>query len=395
MEHVVKVGVNIVHMAIKRINNITLIFLASLLGLVSACQSGNTNTDALIDGLAWEEDRAQFANNFAIQHAGNRHQRLLIFSSSDRSDTVSRFYKGNIKCNGHYVCIDSIHGFASLSSTYVGFLDALNASNQIQFVDQTDYIYSKRVRKSIEDKTIQECGSGEQLNFELLLGVKPLVLAYQIEGGDATILNRLKKLNIPHLNCTDFKEASPLGRAEWLKVFGLLSGKKKEADVLFNEVLEHYNETKYFCAQIKEKPTVFSGSVFGGVWNVSGGKSFLAHLIQDAGGDYIFAQDTERLNVVLPFEKVYQRSKNAEVWLHPSYYHTLKEITTEDERYALFEAYQNKRVYNNNKMENGLGGNAYWEMGVLRPDLILNDIAQCLHPALYQGNTTIFYKPVD
>jgi len=382
-------------MAMKRRNNLTILFLASLLGLISACQSGNTNTNAKIDGLAWEEDSTLFAKNYAIQYAGKKHQRLLVFSSADRSDTVSRFYTGSIRCKGEYICIDSIQGFASLSSTYVGFLDALNASNQIQFVDETDYIYSKRVRKSIDDKSIQECGSGEQLNFELLLGAKPLVLAYRIEGGDAAILNRLKKLNIPHLNCTDFKEASPLGRAEWLKVFGLLSGKEKEAKVLFNEVLEHYNETKYFCAQIIEKPTVFSGSVFGGVWNVSGGKSFLAQLIQDAGGNYIFAQDTERLNVVLPFEKVYQRSKSAEVWLHPSYYHTLKEITTEDERYALFEAYQNKRVYNNNKMENGLGGNAYWEMGVLRPDLILNDIAQCIHPALFQGNTTIFYQTVD
>lgn len=382
-------------MVMIRKNKLYLIFFACLLGLGSACQNGNSTTDAKIDGLAWKEDSTQYAKNFALQYAGKKHKRLLVFATPDRSDTVSRFYSGTIPCNGQYISIDSINGFASLSTTYVGFIDALNASSQIHFVDETDYIYSKRVRKSIDSKKILECGSGEQLNVELLLGSKPLVLAYQIEGGDASILNRLKKLNIAHLNCTDFKEASPLGRAEWLKVFGFLTRKEKEAKVLFNEVLDHYSETKYFCAQIKHKPTVFSGSVFGGVWNVSGGKSFLAQLIQDAGGDYTFANDTGQLNVVLPFEKVYQRSKDAEVWLHPSYYHSLKEITDEDERYALLGAFKNKRVYNNNKMENGLGGNAYWEMGVLRPDLILNDIAQCLHPDLYRGNTTIFYKTVE
>jgi len=382
-------------MVLKRNNNQYLLLLALLLVGLTSCHDSNSSTDIEIDGLGWEEDSTLFAQNFAIQKVGKKHTRLLIFAKPDRKDTVSKVYSGPISCNGVYIHIDSFLSFASLSSVYVGFIDALNASEHIQFVDETDYIYSKRVRKSIKDKRIRECGSGEQLNFELLMGSKPLVLTYQIEGGGTNILDRLQELKISHLNCTDFKEASPLGRAEWLKVFGFLTKKENEAKVLFDEVLSHYKETQYFCNQIKERPTVFSGSVFSGVWNVSGGKSFLAQLIKDAGGNYIFAQDTEQLNIVLSFESVYQRSKEAQVWLHPSYYHTFKEIIAEDERYGLFDAFKNKRVYNNNKMENGLGGNAYWEMGVLRPDLILNDIAQCLHPELYKGSTSIFYKAVE
>ena len=76
-------------------------------------------------------------------------------------------------------------------------------------------------------------------------------------------------------------------------------------------------------------------------------------------------------NIVLSFEKVFLTCKSTDVWLNPSYYQTTKEILQEDERYGLFSAFKNHRVYNNTKLQNGVSGNAYWEMGVVRPDIVL------------------------
>lgn len=361
-----------------------------------ACNQFAPSNDAKIDHMDWKEIPNKYAHNFAIQIAGENETRILIFKDKTRKDTVSKLYSGAVQVdNSQYIFIDSIKSIASLASTYVGFLDAIQAANYLSFVDEFDFIYSKRVRKLIDANQIKECGGGDQLNYELFLGSKPLVLAYQVEGGSATIINRLKELSIPVLNCTDFKESSPLGRAEWMKVFGEITKQQKEANNLFNEVEEHYIQTQYFCNRLKNKPTVFSGSLFGGVWNVSGGKSFLAQMIKDAGGMYEFAHDTNDLNIILPFEKVFIRCRNTEVWLNPSHYHSKKEILEEDERYGLFSAFRNNRVYNNNKMINEQGGNAFWEMGVARPDIVLKDIAQCIHPIIFQGNTTIFYKPVE
>ena len=374
-----------------------LFLLFSIIAVVgSACNSAKSNSDAKIDTLDWKETPNTYAHNFAIQKAGEDHTRILVFADRTRQDTLSKLYTGKLELtNSSYIAIDSVTQIASLATTYVGFLDAINSANYLRFVDEYDYVYSKRVKKLIETNKIQECGGGDQLNYEAFLTSKPLVFAYQIEGGSANIINRLQELNIPVLNCTDFKESSPLGRAEWLKVFGLITKKSDAAENLFKEIEEHYTQTQYFCSTLKTKPTVFSGSLFSGVWNVSGGKSFLAQMIKDAGGTYEFANDTSELNIVLSFEKVFLTCKSTDVWLNPSYYQTTKEILQEDERYGLFSAFKNHRVYNNTKLQNGVSGNAYWEMGVVRPDIVLKDIAQCLHPAIFQGNTTIFYQAVE
>lgn len=392
---VAKVDVNTALMVSKSKILLAIAALFLLLSSMFSCREPSQNET--INSLNWIEDTTLYAQNYSLQYTHQGESRLLIFADASRRDTLSKLFKGNAKkvINSDYIHVSDSLYFASLASNYVGYLDALNQAQSIHFVDEIDYINSKRVLKRVEAGQIQECGGGEQLNYEMLLSSKPLILAYEIIGSSNPILERCKQLGLQTINCTDFKEQHPLGRAEWLKVFSWLTSCEQEGEALFNEIKEHYIQTQYFCTQIKQKPKVLVGNLFGGVWNVSGGNSFLAKLIKDAGGDYIFKDDTSKLNYVLSFEEIYRKAKNADVWLNPNIYTTLSQIESEDSRYGLFDAFKNGRVYNNNKIINTAGGNAIWEMGVVRPDIVLKDLAICFHPQYLKQETTIFYQQLE
>lgn len=345
--------------------------------------------------MDWQEDSNSYASNFAIQRY-TEHTRILVFKDKNRKDTLGKLYKGhfqNIPLD--YVLLNG-QKLACLSSVYAGFVDAINAAQQIGYVDETDFIYSKRLRSLIDSGKIKECGTESDLNFEVLAQQKPLVFTYEIDGQGNSVIERMKKLKIPFLICNDFRENHPLGRAEWLKVFGVICNQQHVAGQLFDEIVSHYESTLYFCQEnIKTKPTVFSGAMFGGNWNVSGGNTFIAQFIKHAGGTYIFEDDNIDGNKLMTFENFYIRCKDADVWINPNHYHTLQEIKSEDNRYALFKAFKNKRVYNNNRLINQYGGNAYWEMGVVRPDIVLKDLLICMHPYFFENENPIFYKHLD
>lgn len=361
-----------------------------------SCNSTKTNSNFQnLDNLSWAEDSNSYACNFAIQHHA-AHTRILVFKDKTRKDTLGKLYQGSfLNIPLDYVLLNG-QKLACLSSVYAGFVDALNASQQIEFVDETDFIYSKRLRNLIDSGKIKECGTESDLNFELLTQQKPLVFTYEIDGQSNAVVERMKKLKIPFLICNDFRETHPLGRAEWLKVFGFICNREQESTQLFDEIVLHYESTVYFCQEnIKNKPTVFSGAMFGGNWNVSGGNTFIAQFINHAGGIYVFENDSIEGNKLMTFENFYIRCKDADVWLNPNHYHTLQEIKSEDNRYDLFKAYKNKRVYNNNRLINQFGGNAYWEMGVVRPDIVLKDLLICLHPYFFENEKPIFYQHLD
>jgi len=360
--------------------------------------SCNTNYNARfenLDALTWQEDSNRYAANFAIQHQA-AHTRILVFKDPSRKDTIGKLYSGSFThIPLDYVLLNG-QKLACLSSVYAGFVDAISAGKQIGYVDETDFIYSKRLRNLIDSGDIVECGTENDLNFEILTQKKPLVFTYEVDGASNTVIDRLKKLQIPYLVCNDFREQHPLGRAEWLKVFGVICNQQQAATQLFDEIVEHYESTVYFCEEnIKNKPTVFSGAMFGGNWNVSGGKTFIAQFINHAGGIYVFDKDNIEGNKLMTFENFYIRCKDADIWLNPNHYHSLQEIKTEDNRYALFKAFKTKRVYNNNKQMNDFGGNAYWEMGVVRPDIVLKDLLICMHPYFFENEKPVFYTHLD
>ncbi len=111
-----------------------------------------------------------------------------------------------------------------------------------------------------------------------------------------------------------------------------------------------------------------------GTWYVSGGKSYAAQFLRDAGIHYLWEADEHTGSLPLSLEAVLQRGRNAAVWINPEGMVSLAALQIQEPRANKFSAFQNKRVYQCDARRNVAGGNDYWESGVTQPHLILADL---------------------
>ncbi len=126
-----------------------------------------------------------------------------------------------------------------------------------------------------------------------------------------------------------------------------------------------------------------------------GGKSYKAALVRDAGGDYLWKNDTTSGSLPLDFEAVYVRALGADVWLETSEQDSFAVLTASDSRYKQLKALQGKNVYNNNRRMNTTGGNDFFERGALHADEVLADYIRIFHPELLPEHELIYHKKLD
>ena len=149
---------------------------------------------------------------------------------------------------------------------------------------------------------------------DLIIDLHPdaiLLSPFENSGG----YGRIEKLNIPIIECADYMETSALGRAEWMRFYGLLFGAAPQADSLFAEVDSCYQRLKMRAQLSSTSFSVVSELKSGSAWYVPGGRSTIGRLFQDACGRYAFADDTHSGSVPLAFETVFDKAGDADVWL--------------------------------------------------------------------------------
>jgi len=248
----------------------------------------------------------------------------------------------------------------------------------------------------ISDKNITDVGYEESLNYEMILSLKPdIILVYGVESEKVSYLTKLEELGLPVVFVAEYLEDTPLAKAEWIRFFGVLYDKEKVADSLYNEIVTEYNNVKSFASSFQQKPTVFSGLPWKDSWFVSGGKSYIAQFINDAGGSYVWNDDTSHESFPLNLERVYHKAANADFWINSGIAKSLNEIKYVDERLTLFKAFSGKKVYNNNRRSVNSDGNDYWESGVVKPQVILKDLVEIFHPGSYPDYIPFFYKQLE
>ena len=270
-----------------------------------------------------------------------------------------------------------------LSTVFAGFLEILGAQSQIVGLDNINFYSDSILLQQCKQNKTEVIGEEAQIQLEKTLALKPDILICNSENFNTTAIGkRLESSGTKIICCNNFKEAHPLARAEWIKLFGAITGKLALADSIFEVVTKSYNATLELAKQQtnlsklegKDKPTVLAEAMFGDTWYVPGGKSYTAQLIEDAGGTYCFSNLQPLFTYPKSLEDVLQLAKDADIWIHIGQYKWREEMLQQDTRYGLFKAFQNKQLFNNNKQENSAGGNAFWEIGVGRPDLILHDL---------------------
>ncbi|MGO3326197.1 ABC transporter substrate-binding protein [Gordonia sp. (in: high G+C Gram-positive bacteria)] len=275
------------------------------------------------------------------------------------------------------------------STTHLPAMVALDAADTVTGVSSADYVSTPEIRSRIDAGKVKQYADGGVPNVERVIAAHPDVLVS--DGYEDASLPKLQRAGITVLSDADWLENGPLGRAEWIKFFAALTGREKKAAEVFGQVKRDYNAVTAKVANAPET-SVLLGGVENGAWTMAAGGSYFGRIVRDARGQYPWAGDQSTGSAHLSIESVIDRSRNADAWLLSDMtVNSLPELYRQDERYRVF-ARPAKRAWNSTKAVSETGGNDYFERGVLRPDLVLGDVAAILHPDMFPGHDFTFYR---
>ncbi len=279
------------------------------------------------------------------------------------------------------------------STTHLAFLERLQALDLLVGMSGTNYVYSPSARSRIENKKLIEVGNESDLNYEKIIRLAPdAVWTYSI--GPTKVNKKLKDLSQRPVVFAEFLDHSMLGRAEWIKLVGLLIGKFEEAQVIFSQIEKEYLAIQEL-PKPNNRPTVLTGMGFEGIWYIPQGDSYVAHSIEDAGGDYIWADQPGQGSLSFDFEKVYAKGKDAKIWINVGQVNSLSDLEKADSRYSLFKAVDLKSVYNSNARVSAKGGWDIYESGIVYPEIILKDLTKIFYPSLLPDHKFVYYKALQ
>lgn len=283
-----------------------------------------------------------------------------------------------------------------MSTTHAAMISALDENRTICGFSGVRYLYNKQLHDLSGNGAIYEVGYEDNLNKEKIIESEPdLIMVYGVGSESSGYLSKLKELGIKILYNADYLEDDPLGKAEWIKVFGALYSKERQADSIFTSVSSEYLRIKsYVNRNIENRPKVLLGLPFRDTWFISPGNSYISRLVNDAGGYYLWNAINSAVSMPMSLESVFLRALDAEFWLNPGSVKTKDEIEAIEKRLSGLPCFKNGNIYNNNKRINAEGGNDYWESGAVYPNLILKDMASILHPGLFPDNKLYFYRKI-
>ncbi|WP_116789147.1 ABC transporter substrate-binding protein [Flavobacterium psychrotrophum] len=281
------------------------------------------------------------------------------------------------------------------STTHIPSLEILGVENTLVGFPGTQYISSEKTRALIDSGKVKEAGANESLNTEIIIDLNPdAVVAFGINSTNKT-LNSLEQAGLKVLYNGDWTEQTPLGKAEWIKFFGALYGMDDKADEIFSKIEKDYHDAQKLAQNIKEKPTVMGGAMLNDQWLLPEGNSWAALFLKDAGANYLWADSKGTGSLSLSFETVLEKAQNADYWIGPSQYTSLKQMMEANPHYAEFKAFKNKKVYSFSTKTGKTGGLIYYELAPNRPDLVLKDLVYIFHPELLPGYKLQFFEQLQ
>lgn len=272
-----------------------------------------------------------------------------------------------------------IKRLAATSCTHVGFLDALGETGSLCGICSPSMVYTPIV--GVDEGCI-DLGDAMQVNIEKVLLAHPDAIMLSTYSKTDVVRQQLQKSDIPIIYNNEWTEQSPLARAEWIKLIGLLYNKKHEADSIFEEVEKVYTTLRNKVAdEVKNKRTIMAGSNFRGTWYMPSGKVYTGRLYKDAGAVYFYENDLTDGSIPLSFETVLLNFREADVWVNCTA-RTMEELRAMDDKHSWFKAYQTREIYNFLKRTTATGANDFWESGVVHPERLLQDLVWTIYPTM-------------
>lgn len=277
----------------------------------------------------------------------------------------------------------------SASTTHLPFFSELDRIDTVTGVADGGMVTDTRVRERVADGAVTEFAPGGVIDTEQVVIADPDVL---ITGGtEDADQTRLRRAGIPVVANAEWLEETPLGRAEWIKMIGALTGTEARATTVYDGIKSDYAAVAERAAGLADTP-VLPGTMYEGTWFMPAGGSYVGTLISDAGGIYPWADDPATGSLQLNFETVYARAGDVPLWLVVDQWETVADVLAAEPQYGELAAVRDGQVWNANKATGPGGGNDYWERGVARPDLILADLLAILHPEVVDDHEFVFYQ---
>lgn len=337
--------------------------------------------------------RTNHARGFSVSKHGN----ITLLEIKDPQGEKSEVYKyalversnTNLNVPDGYTRIEvPVRSVICMTSLQLSNFIKLGETEHVIGVTSTRHLFDNKVNEQIAKGQTHRIGIEGNFDNETIMGINPdIILFSPFKRGGYSALKDVGIPLIPHLG---YKELTPLGQAEWIKLIGLLIGEAEKANIVFEGIEKRYEELCALTDSVDKRPMVLSGETRGGAWYAVGGKSFLAQLFKDAGADYFLKNDESSGGKNFDFETVYSQAAGAEYWrIVNSYkgdfsYEALKE---EDERYADFKAFKDKGIVYCN-----MSKRPFYEKMPTEPEVVLADLIHAFHPEILPDHTPVYYE---
>ena len=374
---------------------ITYIPMLLLLALLFSCGNSQNKTGLnLVMGSTADSSAMiapQYAKGFNVKYADNI--TLLEINDPENKEAeqfhfalVDKSFKGEIP-NGYTRLNIPIKSAICMTSLQLSNFLKLDIPEMVVGITSTRHLHNQKMNQQLKEGKTHKIGIEGNFDNEVIIAINPdVIFISPFKRGGYDAIRNVEIPMIPHLG---YKELTPLGQAEWIKVIGLLTGNASLANSTFEAIESRYNNLKSIVDTVKRRPTVFSGEMRGGNWYAVGGRSFLAQLFRDAGGDYFLKENEESGGVTLDYETVYTNAAHADYWrivnsFEGEYsYNVLKE---QDERYTDFDAWKKHGVIYCNMKEV-----PFYERMPVEPEVVLADFIHVFHPDVLPNHKPQYY----
>lgn len=355
---------------------------------------GEETSDAA-EGIDYQYAEALVANPWK---AGTMLHRYILIPKGEEGDkTVAMLAKR--RSTGARCTTDTVRTPVERSAVFIAphcqLMYELGCQQAIRGVCDLDYINIPDVKKraalsgnTSAQNPIVNCGSSMAPDIERIIALKPetiLLSPFENSGG----YGKLDKLNIPIIEAADYMESSPLGRAEWMKFYGMLFGNEEgksngiagscepKADSLFAKIEKEYLSLKAQAAGYTKGLSILTERKTGNVWYVPGGQSTIGILLKDANARYIFEDDQHSGSLAMSPEQILAKGKQVDVWAFKYFGGaplSQAQLLQEYDGYKALAAFSRGNIY-----QVDTSTVPYFELTSFHPELLLREFIILAH----------------
>jgi iron complex transport system substrate-binding protein len=328
--------------------------------------------------------RPKYAKGFEI-HIYENQTEILLYNLEKKGDTLDLVTISRSS--------DLLASTGCMSTTHLPFMKSLGLTNLVSGCGNAQWVKNADFKNLIHSGKIINLSKGDALDAELLLASGAKIL-FTYPFGD-TYIDSEKIPDVELIPISEYLEEHPLGRAEWIKVFGAIYGKKAAADSAFSSIEKTYLDVQHNSQKNTRpgNPKVLTASVQGDRWFVPPGNSYIGHLIEDAGGDFLYKDSIASSNYSFNQEAFFALLMNTEVYtevnMDPSLT-SIEKLIGIRPFFGAIPAVLSKKIYFCNSSKTDYFGDA-----VLEPHIIIQDFAAAFYPDQYPDYRPKYFEKLE